>query len=93
MNAFTVKLTNNAIKDLKKLPKEIQEKIKSSLQILEIDPFAEILQFKKLKARNNLYRIRIGNYRVIYSVHMDVLVIIVIRVGHRKDVYRYLSQN
>lgn len=89
---YSVKLTGRASKDLKKLPKEVKRKIIESLELLQINPFAEILQFKKLRGGSNLYRIRIGNYRVIYEVKADLLIIIVIRVGHRKDVYRFLKE-
>ncbi len=79
------------IKDLKKLEKETQFKILESLEILKLNPFAEIIQYKKLRGRNQLYRIRIGTYRVIYEIQGEVLIIIVVRIGHRKDVYRYLK--
>jgi mRNA interferase RelE/StbE len=39
-----------------------------------------------------LYRVRVGNYRILYQVEDDVLVILVVHVGHRKDVYRYLKR-
>ena len=89
---YQVKISSRAIKDLKKLGEDTQSKIIESLEILKLNPFAEIIQYKKLKDRNQLYRIRIGNYRVIYEIQGDVLLIIVIRVGHRKDVYRYLKE-
>lgn len=90
---YRVKLSSRAVKDLNKLSQETRERIIGSLEILKLNPFAEIIQFKKLKGRSNLYRIRIGNYRVIYEVQGDILVIIVVRIGHRKDVYNYLKGN
>ena len=89
---FEIKLTKRARKDLSALPKQTYEKILDSLELLRINPFAEILQFKKLRTRQNLYRIRVGNYQVIYEVHGNELIIIVVRIGHRKDVYRYLKK-
>ena len=89
---FEVKFTTRAVKDLRKLPRQIQDQITSSLELLRINPFAEILQFKKLKTAKNLYRIRIGNYRIVYEIHGNMLLIVVVRVGHRKDVYRYLKE-
>ena len=43
---------------------------------------------RKLKGEEHAYRIRVGDYRIIYDVLQEVLVILVLRVGHRKDVYR-----
>ena len=88
---YQVKFSRRAEKDLHSLPQDAAWKILDSLELLRINPFAEILQFKKLKTNQSLYRIRIGNYRMIYEVKAGILVIVVIRVGHRKDVYRYLK--
>jgi len=90
---YKVKLTASAAKELRRLATPIRQKIIESLDLLRINPFAEILQFRKLKTRGDLYRIRVGDYRVVYSIHADVLLIKVVRVGHRKDVYRYLKGN
>jgi mRNA interferase RelE/StbE len=39
-----------------------------------------------------LYRVRVGDYRILYQIEDDVLVILVVQVGHRKDVYRFLKR-
>lgn len=90
---YKVKLSNRATKDLKKIRKEISKKVIESLELLSINPFAEVLNTKKLKVNGNLYRIRIGDYRVIYEIKSDLLIILVVRVGHRKDVYEYLKNS
>jgi mRNA interferase RelE/StbE len=43
---------------------------------------------KKLKGSSELWRVRAGDYRVVYSIHDDVLLILAIKIGHRRDVYR-----
>ena len=88
---YALKFTKHALKELQKLPKQARLRILDSLELLRINPFAEIIQFKKLRTNQSLYRVRIGEYRVIYEVHGDVLMILVVRVGHRRDVYRYLT--
>jgi mRNA interferase RelE/StbE len=45
----------------------------------------------KLKGNNPFHRIRIGDYRIIYEIQNDILVILVIKIGHRKDIYRHLT--
>ena len=57
---YRVKFTSRAAKELGKLPKPARKKIVDSLDVLRINPFAEILQFKKLKTHSDLYRIRVG---------------------------------
>jgi mRNA interferase RelE/StbE len=43
--------------------------------------------YKKLKGNENLYRIRSGNYRVVYQIQEKVLIVLVVRIGDRKDIY------
>jgi len=49
------------------------------------------LSTTKMRGNNNFHKIRIGNYRVIYEIHEDVLVILAFKIGHRKDVYKRLT--
>ena len=42
----------------------------------------------KLAGEENAWRIRVGDYRIVYEIHADRLLVLVIRIGHRKDVYR-----
>ena len=59
------------------------------LEILSIDPLSEVLRFRKIRGKENHYRVRVGDYRIIYSPVNEVLVVRVIRIGHRKDVYKH----
>mgnify|MGYP001580816136 FL=1 len=43
---------------------------------------------KKLTGTDDLYRIRVGDYRIVYQIHDDRLIVLVVRIGHRRDVYR-----
>jgi mRNA interferase RelE/StbE len=79
----------SAYKEYQKLPKKVKSKIDESLEILSISPFNDILKFKKIRGKDNHYRIRVGNYRVVYTPREDTLVIRIIRVGHRKDIYKF----
>ncbi len=88
---YTVQLSNRATKELKKVRKEVAKRIIESLELLAVNPYAEVLNFKKLKTNASLFRIRIGDYRVIYEIKADLLIVLVVRVGLRKDVYDYLK--
>jgi mRNA interferase RelE/StbE len=86
MNRFTIEWKPSAVKELKKLPKEVIALIVEAVEGLRSDPFPA--GARKLSGAEHTYRVRRGSYRVVYSVVASRLVIEVIRVGHRKDVYR-----
>ncbi len=81
---YTVELTLSAQKQLSKLPNIIAERIEESLLELEENPRPN--GCKKLKGRT-AYRIRIGDYRAIYTINDTVLTVIIVKIGHRREVY------
>ncbi len=83
---YQIELTNGTLKQLKKLPSDIRERIDFKIQELAVNPRPD--QVKKLESELSLYRIRVGDYRVIYQIQDDVLLIIVVKVKHRREVYR-----
>lgn len=85
MASYTTFLTKKAQKQLDKLTNNIAEPIIEAISNLENEPRPN--GSIKLKGRDS-YRIRVGNYRVIYEIHDDELIIDVIVLGHRKDVYK-----
>lgn len=82
---YTVVVTETVRKLILRLPASIATRIENSLLQLEANPRPP--GCKKFKGRNG-YRIRVGDYRVIYEIEDNILRIIVIDVGHRKDIYR-----
>jgi mRNA interferase RelE/StbE len=86
--SYKVVFAKSARKEWEKLPVSAQDKVIDAVRLLALNPFTELLQIKKIKGAEALYRIRLGDYRVVYEVKNDVLVILVIKIGHRKDVYR-----
>jgi mRNA interferase RelE/StbE len=83
---YKIIFKKTAEKNLGKLPGSISERIVLKIKALKENPRQQGV--KKLAGSTNLYRIRIGDYRVIYSIFEQVLIIEIIRVGHRKDVYK-----
>ena len=79
----------SAYREYKKLPKRIRQKIDECFEILSISPFNDILNFKKIRGKNQCYRIRVEHYRIIYTPQASLLTIRIIRVGHRKEVYKF----
>jgi len=80
-----IKIKKSVLKDLEKINEPFFSKIKESIISLADNPKPE--GYKKLKGRNG-YRIRIANYRVIYEIFDDILIIEIIALGHRKDIYK-----
>ncbi|EPD68532.1 type II toxin-antitoxin system RelE family toxin [Corynebacterium pyruviciproducens] len=75
----------SAAKELRKLDKEAQRRLLMAIETLGITPRPDGV--KKLKARFNQYRIRVGSYRVVYEIRDEQLLVLVLRVAHRRDVY------
>ena len=74
-------------KDLKKIPKKIKSLIKRTIEErLRLNPvyFGTPLK-QNLKG---LMKLRVGNYRIIYSIQKDIVVVFVIKIGHRKEIYK-----
>jgi mRNA interferase RelE/StbE len=82
---YSIGITRKAQKALSRIPDDYQDKIISTIHGLADEPFPP--GTKKLSGRE-AWRIRVGVYRIIYEVHQDVLSILVVLVGHRKDIYR-----
>jgi len=83
---YTLLYKKSVEKDLRKLPNNIRLTIIEKIKSLSVDPVPQ--GSTKLKGQEALYRIRHSNYRVIYEIVNNKLVIIVIKVAHRKEVYR-----
>jgi mRNA interferase RelE/StbE len=86
--SFAISFKKSALKELERLPAKVQQKIIDALQLLAINPYTELLQIKKLKGADGLFRFRIQDYRVIYLLEDKTVKVTVIKIGHRKEVYR-----
>ena len=84
MSRYTIRLTKKAQKQLDKFTDIIAESVLKAIGNLADDP--RPVGFKKLKGRKG-YRIRCGDYRIIYEIFDNELIVDVITLGHRKDVY------
>ena len=75
----------SAVKDIEALPKKDRGRVITRIQTLAIDP--RPTGCEKLSG-HELFRLRQGNYRILYTVHDADLVVVVIKIGHRREVYR-----
>ena len=84
--AYRIEVTSAARRALKKLEPDTTRRIVDAIDSLAKDPRPS--GSKKLRGTDDLYRIRVGNYRVIYQVHDEALLVIIVDLGPRRDVYR-----
>lgn len=82
---YTVIIKKSAQKELDSLPKKLQLRIIGVIDLLAVNPFPP--NAKKLQGRDG-YRTRTSDYRILYNVDGDQLSVLVVRIGHRKDVYK-----
>lgn len=87
---YAIEFTPTAVKDLKALPKAILKKIDARIASLANNP--QPGDVKKLQGSDDLYRIRVGDYRIVYTIEDGKLIIVVVRIGHRKEIYRLLKR-
>ena len=83
---YNVHWKNSAKKELKNLDRNIIPVIIDAVEKLAIDPLPS--GTKKLEGSQYTYRIRVRDYRIVYSIKNNVLVVEVLRVAHRKEAYR-----
>ena len=86
MSEYQIELKPSARRSLAKLPKSIQKRIGQKIDSLASDPLPS--GAKKLIGSKNTYRVRVGNYRILYDLYQDKLLILVVGVGHRRNIYR-----
>ncbi len=86
MARYRVEISRTAEKQLRKLVSPDRGKVVRALERLGDDPHPP--GSRKLSGYTDVFRIRVGVYRVLYSVEGRRLIVIILKIGHRKDVYR-----
>ena len=76
----------SAEKSLAKLPTDLQKRIVRAVELLAENPRPH--RVVKMEGDENLWRIRVGDFRIVYEIHDSVLLVMVLRVGHRREAYR-----
>ncbi len=83
---YRIEFRPAARKNFKALPPGIVDRIDRAILALADNPRPPGV--KKLAGQDNRWRIRVGDYRVIYEIHDDVLWVLVVEIGHRREIYR-----
>ena len=84
--AYSIQFKPAALRQLERMPHEIQRRIGFRIEQLRDDPTPA--GSKRLTGLDDTWRIRVGDYRVVYQVHRALLLVLVLKVGHRREVYR-----
>lgn len=84
MSEYRIELRPAAARALRKLDPQVRHRIQGAIALLAKDPRPPAA--RALQGRPGL-RVRVGDYRIIYTVDKDVLLVVVVRLGHRRDIY------
>jgi mRNA interferase RelE/StbE len=84
--AYTIEFSPSANREIGKLVRGIQGRVRARIDALAANPRPP--GARKLKSRDELWRIRVGDYRVVYEIRDRVVLVLVLRVAHRREVYR-----
>jgi mRNA interferase RelE/StbE len=86
MAHYKIEVSATAERQLKKIRREDKVRILRAILLLAGEPRPD--GCKKMSGYDDLYRIRIGNYRVIYEIDRKRIIIVILKIGHRREVYR-----
>jgi mRNA interferase RelE/StbE len=75
-----------ALRQLRKLDRTAQKRVQAAIELLAEQPRPS--GAKQLVGGESEWRVRTGNYRIVYEIHDDVLLVLVVAVGHRREIYR-----
>jgi mRNA interferase RelE/StbE len=87
--AYRIELSKRAERDFRQLPRNAQRQVARKMEALKEEP--RPAGAKQLSATEGIYRVRSGDYRILYRIEDDVLLVLVVRIGDRREVYRSLS--
>jgi len=90
MGLYKIEWKESARKELKKLQKKTIVRILKAVETLSNNPYPP--RSRKLYGAMYIYRLRVGDYRVIYSVYSDIVTIEIVKIGHRKEIYKKFSE-
>ena len=83
--AYKIEIRPKVEKELKRLPKHVLKAVRRTIDALADDPRPS--GAKRLSIREE-WKIRVGDYRILYLIEDEQLIVVVVKVGHRRDVYR-----
>ncbi|HEY5460589.1 MAG TPA: type II toxin-antitoxin system RelE/ParE family toxin [Deferrimonas sp.] len=84
--AYTIEFTHRAEKDFRAFPPEIRRRLAPKIDALKRNPRPRGI--KSLEGPDGILRLRVGDYRILYQVQDDRLIVLLVKIGHRREIYR-----
>lgn len=86
--SYRLEFTKPAARQFKSLPRQVQQRLQPKIDALAMEP--RPAGMVKLAGEEELYRVRVGDYRIIYTIQDDQLLVLVVTIAHRREAYRRL---
>jgi len=86
---YVVRFSRSVAKDIRRIPSATVDRIQKVFDALAQNPFPSGAE--PISGYEHHFRVRVGNYRIIYAVSSDIRIVLIIKIGHRKDVYRRMK--
>jgi mRNA interferase RelE/StbE len=86
MMRYEIQLTPVAVRELRRLSNPLQKRLGGAIERLRSEPRPSGV--KKLQGEDGLYRVRVGEYRIVYEIRDALLIVVVVRIGSRQQVYK-----
>jgi len=86
MASYEVQIARSAEKQLRRLPRTDRERAVSTIASLATNPLPKGV--RKLSGHDDVFRVRFGRYRILYSISEQALTVLILKVGHRRSIYR-----
>jgi len=87
LERYRLKILPTAQKELTSLPKALRIRIGKKIDSLQTNPIPQGTKLLKGKERE-AYRLRVGDYRILYQIKKDILTVLVVKIGHRREIHR-----
>jgi len=84
---YTIAYSKEAAKSLQRMPRNMAQLIREKLELIAVDPYADHPNAKKLQGREG-FRLRVGDGRVIYKMQNEQLIIVVLKIASRGEIYK-----
>jgi mRNA interferase RelE/StbE len=86
MDSYEIRLKSSAERDLRNIDRQYIPRIINTIESLAVDPFSS--QTRKIRGSERIYRIRVGDYRVVYEIDTKTKIVTIFHILHRKEAYR-----
>lgn len=86
--SYRIEIERSAARELARLELAVRRRVRRKIEALATDPRPRGAKKLQGSGARSLWRVRIGDYRIVYEIRHDVLVVVVVTVGHRREVYR-----